>query len=61
MIRMIMHGCNGHMGQVITKLVKDDKECQMVAGVDRYMGIENDYPVFETIEKCDVEDRKSVV
>ena len=39
MIRMIMHGCNGHMGQVITKLVKDDKECQMVAGVDRYMGI----------------------
>lgn len=55
MIRMIMHGCNGHMGQVITKLVKDDKECQMVAGVDRYMGIENDYPVFETIEKCDVD------
>lgn len=41
--------------QVITKLVKDDKECQMVAGVDRYMGIENDYPVFETIEKCDVD------
>lgn len=55
MIRMIMHGCNGHMAQVITKLVKDDKECQMVAGVDRYMGIENDYPVFETIEKCDVD------
>ena len=43
------------MGQLITKLVKYDKEFQMVAGVDRYMGIENDYPVFETIEKCDVD------
>ena len=25
MVRIIMHGCNGHMGQVITGIVKEDK------------------------------------
>ncbi len=55
MVRAIMHGCNGKMGQMITNLAKDDKELEIVAGVDIYTGIENTYPVFETIEKCDVE------
>ncbi len=55
MVRAIMHGCNGKMGQVITGLVKNDEEITFVAGIDTYMGIENTYPVFESIEKCDVE------
>ena len=55
MVRAIMHGCNGKMGQVITGLVKNDAEIEFVAGVDTYMGISNTYPVFESIEKCDVE------
>ncbi len=55
MVRLIMHGCNGKMGQVISKIVKEDPEVMMVAGVDRYQGITNDYPVFSTIEECDVE------
>lgn len=55
MIKMIMHGCNGKMGQVITKIVKEDENAVIVAGIDKYMGIPNDYPVFESIDKCDVE------
>ncbi len=55
MVRMIMHGCNGKMGQVITKIVKEDPNAEIVAGIDSYMGIVNEYPVFESIEKCDVE------
>ncbi len=56
MVRAIMHGCNGHMGQVITGLIKADKEgIELVAGIDKYTGIANDYPVFESLEKCDVE------
>lgn len=55
MVKMIMHGCNGKMGQVITKIVKEDANAEIVAGIDKYMGIPNDYPVFESIEKCDVE------
>lgn len=55
MVRAIMHGCNGHMGQVITGLIKADKGIELVAGIDKYTGIANDYPVFESLEKCDVE------
>ena len=39
MIKFIMHGCNGKMGQVITKLVKEDSQAEIVAGIDKYMGI----------------------
>ena len=31
-----MHGCNGHMGQVITGIVKEDKDAQIVAGIDAF-------------------------
>ena len=55
MVRAIMHGCNGKMGQVISGLAKADEQIEIVAGIDRYMGINNDYPVFDSIEKCDVE------
>ena len=55
MVKMIMHGCNGKMGQVITKIVKEDANAEIVAGIDKYMGIPNDYPMFESIDKCDVE------
>lgn len=55
MIRAIMHGCNGRMGQAITGLVKDDESIEIVAGVDTYTAVPNTYPVFESIEACDVE------
>lgn len=55
MVRAIMHGCNGKMGQVITGLIKEDEGIEIVAGIDTYTGLANDYPVFETIDKCDVE------
>lgn len=50
-----MHGCNGRMGQVISGLVKEDDRIEFVAGVDTYTGLQNDYPVFESIEQCEVE------
>ncbi len=50
-----MHGCNGKMGQTISRIVKEDTGAEIVAGVDKFMGVANDYPVFESIEQCDVE------
>ena len=55
MVRVIMHGCNGEMGRVITKIIEDDPEAEIVAGIDKYTGIQNTYPVFDSIEKCDVQ------
>ena len=55
MTRIIMNGCNGAMGQTITKIVAEDAEAVIVAGVDPFDGKENDYPVFKSLAECDVE------
>ena len=55
MVRAIMHGCNGKMGRVITGLISEDEGIRIVAGVDAYTAVPNEYPVFDSIEKCDVE------
>lgn len=55
MTRIIMNGCNGAMGQSITKIVAEDAEAVIVAGVDPFDGKENDYPVFKSLAECDVE------
>lgn len=54
MTRVIMHGCNGKMGQVITGIIAADEEIEIVAGVDASDHIKNSYPVFDSLEKCDV-------
>ena len=54
MVKVIMHGCNGHMGQVITQLVEKDPEIEIVAGIDLNDCRDNGYPVFTDIKKCDV-------
>ena len=39
MVKAIMHGCNGKMGQVISNLVKEDDGIEIVAGIDKYTGV----------------------
>lgn len=55
MYRLIMHGCNGKMGQVISQLVAADEEACIVAGIDNRDDGSNSYPVFTSLEECDVE------
>ena len=55
MIKMMMHGCNGKMGRMITEIVRGDDNAVIAAGVDTYTEAPNDYPVFDSIEKCDVD------
>lgn len=52
MVRVIMHGCNGKMGQVITGLIAKDEEAQIVAGIDPYDDGHNAYPVFSSFHDC---------
>ena len=54
MVKVIMHGCNGKMGQVITRLIAQEKDMEIVAGIDPYDGIANTYPVYKSIDVCDV-------
>ena len=55
MIKVIMHGCNGRMGQTITGLLSNDTEARIVAGVDMVDCRDNGYPVFTNLADCNVE------
>ena len=50
-----MHGCNGHMGKVISELVAKDNAIEIVAGIDLNTEENFGYPVFANIMDCDVE------
>ena len=50
MVRVIMHGCNGVMGQVITGMAKDMEGLTIVAGIDLKNDKENGYPVYASLE-----------
>lgn len=54
MVKIIMHGCNGKMGQVITDMVKNDDTAEIVAGIDVVDNRDNGYPVFTDIDACNV-------
>jgi 4-hydroxy-tetrahydrodipicolinate reductase len=54
MVKVIMHGCNGKMGQVISDIISQDDTMKIVAGIDPYNLKKNDYPVFSDIFQCDI-------
>ena len=55
MIKLILHGCNGHMGQVISGLAQQDPDVEIVAGVDVSDSGKNTYPVFTDLLACQVD------
>jgi len=58
MLKIILAGCNGYMGRVVTSMVNDDAKTTIVAGIDINTEKLADYPVFadpgEITEKADV-------
>lgn len=55
MTRIILRGCNGRMGQVITELLKNDDQATIVAGIDLYETTGNGYPVYTSFSACKTE------
>ena len=55
MVKIIMHGCCGHMGQVISDLVAKDANAEIVAGIDVTDKGNTTYPVFTNIKECQTE------
>lgn len=54
MTNIILRGCNGKMGRVITQMVGEDEAATIVAGIDISKGSDNEYPVYYSFEQCDV-------
>ena len=53
MTRILLSGCNGKMGRVIARCVKEREDCEIVAGVDLNTD-DCDFTVFTSIADCDV-------
>lgn len=52
MVKILMHGCSGHMGRVISDLAAKDLEAEIVAGVDIVDRGDTGYPVYADIRAC---------
>ncbi len=55
MVRIILHGCNGRMGQAVTQFGLEDPEIEIVAGIDVTGEQKSSYPVWGEIGDCDTE------
>ncbi len=55
MVRVIMSGCSGHMGHVVTEIVEEQEGMQIVAGVDVVDSGDLKYPVFSSFASLTVQ------
>lgn len=55
MTKIILHGCNGRMGQMIEEICKEDPEMEIAAGIDIADEKRTSYPVFTDIRECGIE------
>ena len=53
MIKVLLNGCNGRMGQEVIKAINETDEIEILCGVDRTLG-NNNFPVFTNIEEIDL-------
>jgi len=53
MIKILINGCNGKMGQVVSELARKDEEFEIVGGFD-ISKRDEDYPIFTNIDEIDV-------
>ena len=53
MVHLLLSGCCGRMGQVITGLAEADPNITVAAGVDVCDSTQTSYPVFKSFEEVD--------
>lgn len=56
MVKVILNGCSGKMGSVISNLAETKfPNIEIVAGIDRNNEIQRSYPIYKKAEDCNVE------
>jgi 4-hydroxy-tetrahydrodipicolinate reductase len=53
--RILLHGCNGKMGKVISQALEKNDTCLVVAGIDINTRSDFGYPVFSTPGECNAD------
>ncbi len=54
MVRLIVSGCNGKMGRMISSCVANRCDCEIVAGFDLNTESTNGFPVYANPKNCDI-------
>lgn len=59
MLKVMVNGCNGKMGQVVCNLVSKDNELEIVCGFDKNSDRNNSFPVYDKLE--DITEKVDVI
>jgi 4-hydroxy-tetrahydrodipicolinate reductase len=51
MVRILLNGCNGKMGSVVSATCKNFNNLQIAAGVDKFTA-KADYPIYSSVFEC---------
>lgn len=54
MVKVILHGCNGKMGHIVTEMCSQDEEIEIVAGIDPVYQGNGGYPLYRDIYNCNM-------
>ncbi|MBE6063686.1 MAG: 4-hydroxy-tetrahydrodipicolinate reductase [Clostridium butyricum] len=54
MIKIILNGCGGKMGKMVTECAKNFKNIEIIAGIDKF-ACESSYPVFKSTSEVNIE------
>lgn len=54
MIKIVLNGCSGKMGKMITECAKNFKNLEIIAGIDKFPS-NTSYPIFENIQDLNIE------
>lgn len=55
MTNIILVGANGKMGQVVCRILENDKRAKVVCGIDINPVQKNDFPIFDSLDNATVE------
>ncbi|MBP3597285.1 MAG: 4-hydroxy-tetrahydrodipicolinate reductase [Clostridia bacterium] len=50
MLKVLINGCNGKMGQEVARRIKETEEIETLCGVDKIDTGDNSFPVFQKVE-----------
>lgn len=54
-MKILLSGCCGRMGRVITEIANNREDCEVVAGLDHVLDSSLPFPVFASSTDCDVD------
>lgn len=55
MVKILLVGCSGKMGRMISSTVEKFKDLSIVAGVDKFKEESLKYPIYDNIDECNEE------